>query len=412
MKRGNFDYLLLFTTILLSAIGILMIYSATEEAFWMKQILWFGIGVVGMILVLLFDYSILKKLAPIIYLLTIAALIFVLKYGVVTRHTKSWIYIGGLSIQPSEFAKLSTIILLAKYLSKQGKKFGGLLWLTSSIIILAIPLFLILKQPDLGTSLLFLPTFLGMLYVSGVKRIYIICLCIAGALIPLFPLLSALHQSGSSAASWNILFLFIPIILILVFLGLKISIKPLLLLFLSIGVGLLSSLFVDDFLKDYQKKRLLAFVKPEFDPLGVGYSIIQSKVAIGSGKIFGRGFLSGTQTRLGFLPERHGDFIFSAVGEQLGFLGSLFLLLLFFIIMWRGFRCVLLSRDMFGALLATGVVGMFASQVFINIGMTTGIMPVVGIPLPLVSYGGSSLTTTMIGIGILMNIRLRRLSLS
>jgi rod shape determining protein RodA len=181
-----------------------------------------------------------------------------------------------------------------------------------------------------------------------------------------------------------------------------------LLSYIIIGVSMFFSLIIDSFLKEYQRKRILVFIDPNIDPLGAGYNIIQSKIAIGSGKLFGKGLLNGTQNQLGFLPERQTDFIFSVIGEELGFIGAMVLLFLFCVIIYRGIAIAFSSRDMFGCLLAAGIISMIAVQIFINIGIATGIMPVTGLTLPLVSYGGSSLFITMVSLGIVLNIRLRR----
>ena len=218
-------------------------------------------------------------------------------------------------------------------------------------IFVGIPFFLILKQPDLGTALVFIAILMGMLFVAGIRLKHFVAIIIAGlAALPVF---------------WY-------------------------------------------FLKDYQKERLMVFLDPNADPLGSGYHIIQSKIAIGSGMFFGKGIFSGTQSQLNFLPENHTDFIFAVVGEETGFIGALIVLLLYFIILYRGIRIASAAKDNFGMLLATGITSMFVFHILVNIGMTMGIMPVTGIPLPLMSYGISSLVMNLFSIGLLLNIYMRR----
>ena len=242
------------------------------------------------------------------------------------------------------------IIALAAMMEKRGK-IQSLTDLAPIAGYVAVPFLLVLKQPDLGTSLVFLAIFLGMVFVAGIR---------------------------------------------------------LRILFGIFGLGLAAMPVLWHFLKDYQKMRIMVFLDPNVDPLGAGYHIIQSKIAIGSGLLFGKGLFGGTQSQLNFLPENHTDFIFSVVGEELGFVGCAILLLLYLIVLWRGVKIARDASDTFGRLLAVGITSMIAFHVLINVGMTMGIMPVTGIPLPLMSYGVSSLTTNIMAIAILLNIQLRR----
>ena len=278
-------------------------------------------------------------------------LILVMLVGQTALGAQRWIALGPISIQPSEFSKLIMIIALAAMLEKRGGKINTITDLAPVAAYVGVPFLLVLKQPDLGTSLVFLAIFFGMVFVAGVRLRLL--LGIFGAGLAAMPVL------------WH-------------------------------------------FLKDYQKMRIMVFMDPNVDPLGAGYHIIQSKIAIGSGMLFGKGLFGGTQSQLNFLPENHTDFIFSVVGEELGFVGCAILLLLYLVVLWRGIRIAQDASDMFGRLLAVGITSMIAFHVLINVGMTMGIMPVTGIPLPLMSYGVSSLTTNIMAIAILLNIQLRR----
>ena len=297
-----------------------------------------------------FDYKILQRYGNHFYVFNLILLILVMLIGQTALGAQRWIALGPISIQPSEFSKLIMIIALAAMMEKRGRvrSLSDLAPVASYVL---VPFLLVLKQPDLGTSLVFLAIFLGMVFAAGIR---------------------------------------------------------LRILFGIFGLGLAAMPVLWHFLKDYQKMRIMVFMDPNVDPLGAGYHIIQSKIAIGSGLLFGKGLFGGTQSQLNFLPENHTDFIFSVVGEELGFVGCAVLLLLYLIVLWRGIKIAQNASDTFGRLLAVGITSMIAFHVLVNVGMTMGIMPVTGIPLPLMSYGVSSLTTNIMAIAILLNIQLRR----
>jgi rod shape determining protein RodA len=412
-----------------------MIYSGTHgvesaQNMWIKQTIWFGIGLIGMTCAMLFDYQLLGKYSRLIYIIAIVLLVCVVLFGPIIRSARSWFVLGPLSFQPSEFAKLATIIILAEYLSTKREGIVNITELLIPTILVGLPILLILMQPDLGTTLVFLPIFLIMLYITGTRVIYLVTLTSTGVLILIItffiswvelqpklaniPIVSFLYKVfGTFEYSVMFLIVFLGAIIGIyyagrVFFNIDVKFTRFLLTYMIIVVSMLSSLVIDSFLKDYQRKRILVFIDPNIDPLGAGYNIIQSKIAVGSGKLFGKGLLNGTQSQLGFLPERQTDFIFSVLGEEIGFIGAAVLLFLFCVIIYRGIAIAFSSRDMFGCLLASGIISMIAIQLFINVGITIGIMPITGLTLPLVSYGGSSLFFTMISLGILLNIRLRR----
>jgi rod shape determining protein RodA len=409
-----------------------MIYSATRSLesniLWVKQTIWFGVGLLGLMCAVLFDYQLLGKYSRIIYILSIFLLVFVLVGGPLIRSAKSWLVIGPFSLQPSEFAKLATIIILADHLSTKREGLTSIDEFIHPILLVALPIFLILMQPDVGTTLVFFPVLVVMLYIVGSKPVYLVTLISISILILVFTLFLSwgevqvmhkipfIHFLYKCISSFKYALLSL-LCLLGVTLGIyyiskifrkDISFNRFGLTFGVIAISLIVSLTADGFLKDYQRKRLVVFIDPGIDPLNAGYNVIQSKIAIGSGKLFGKGLFHGTQSQLGFLPERQSDFIFSVIGEELGFIGAAIVLFLFLIIIYRGIYIAFSSRDNFGCLLAAGIVTMIATQVFMNVGISLGIMPVTGLTLPLVSYGGSSLFITMVSLGILLNIRLRR----
>lgn len=354
------------TLLLIMASGLAALYSAsyenvrvTQQVF-TDQILCAAVGLVGIYLLSRIHYRFYFDLAYLFYGLNICLLIFVLFAGREALGATRWFSLGGVSFQPSELTKVTLILALARYFSKRNPRLS--FDVRSSVYVLGrdlvYPLFLtllsfglIFKQPDLGTALLVFGIFLAMLYASGLDRkpfFWLLGFC--AALVPV---------------GWH-------------------------------------------FLKAYQKDRILVFLNPNIDPLGAGYTIIQSRIAIGSGQVIGKGWLSGTQNQLNFLPERHTDFIFSVIGEEWGFLGSLFLLTSYFVLIYTGVRIAARTKDKFGYLLAVGIVTILTLQVVINISMTMGLSPVVGITLPFISYGRTSFMVFAIMAGILLNLAQRR----
>lgn len=353
------DLILLFATVAIIIYSLVIISSAThvntpsEERFWyvQRQGLFAFIDITIAVLCMNFDYRGLQQCGKTLYIFNLIMLVAVMLFGHAALGAQRWIQIGFISIQPSEFSKLIMIICLAAILENRIGRLNTPQDLLPVAIYVGIPFLLVLKQPDLGTSLVFIAIFFGMTIACGIN--------------------------------WK---LFTAIIVA--------------------GVAALPVLW--QFLKDYQKMRIMVFLDPNVDPLGSGYHIIQSKIAIGSGMLFGKGLFEGTQSQLNFLPENHTDFIFAVVGEEFGFAGAALLLFLYLLVLWRGMQIARDASDIFGRLLAVGITSMLAFHVLVNVGMTTGIMPVTGIPLPLMSYGISSLTTNILAIAILMNIHLRK----
>jgi len=355
-----FDWWLIGLTLILGAIGLVLIYSAVtagdaifQETLYGKQMVWFGIGLAAMVISFIFNYRLFDQWGGGIYIISIILLVLVLFYGKYVAGSRRWLVLGPLTIQPSELVKISVIIVLAKYYSKRASIQGFTLKeLFTPMLFVVIPFVLIVKQPDLGTAMLLVMIAASVTVYVKIERRSIAWLMGSGAILV--------------SMAWFF------------------------------------------FLKGYQKRRILTFFNPDRDPLGAGYHIIQSKIAIGSGMLFGKGFLKGTQNALSFLPEQHTDFILSVLAEEWGFAGTGFVLFLYMLLLVWGLSIAHGCRDTFGTILSVGVTAMIFWQVFINIGMVMGLMPVVGVPLPLISYGGSSVVTSLIGIGILMNISMRR----
>jgi rod shape determining protein RodA len=357
----HFDWPFLLLSIAIGGVGILALYSAStasadiaqaRKLVYVKQAYWLGISTCAMIVMVLFSYRWLSRLAFPIYCFSIALLIAVVFFGKEISGSQRWLVFGPVSFQPSEIVKISLAIILARYFADTVTERGFSLWeLWKPLVWILIPFAFIVKQPDLGTGLVLL---------------------LIGASITMF-----------------------------------VKIERRSLLFLS-GVGIGGAFAGWFFLKGYQKQRILAFLDPQGDPLGAGYHIIQSKIAVGSGSLMGKGFLHGTQNALSFIPEQHTDFIFSVLAEEWGFLGSAFVVCLYLLLVIWGLSVAVRSKEPFGTILAVGLTSMIFWHTFVNMAMVLALLPVVGVTLPLISYGGSSMLTTMLAIGILLNISMRR----
>lgn len=352
------DRPLLWATVLLLLIGLVALYSASYQRalatgtnFLGKQLVWLGLGLVVAVGLMAVDYHRWLEGAYLLYGLNLVLLGLVLVVGETRGGAQRWLAAGPITFQPSELAKLSTILVLARYLGGHREAFHRWRSLIPPGLIILFPMALILKEPNLGTALLFIPIALSMLFVWGIPVRMLWTL--AGGIAAAIPL------------GWHVL-------------------------------------------HEYQRARLLVFVNPNLDPLGAGYTVLQSKIAVGSGLLWGRGWLAGTQNQLNFLPERHTDFIFSVIGEEWGFLGAGVVLLLYGWQLHRGIAIAAQSRDPFARLLVAGLTTMLGCHVVINVGMTLGLMPVVGLPLPFVSYGGSWLLTCLAAIGMILSVAMRR----
>jgi len=345
-----FHWRLFIITLAIGLLGLINMYSAASNLsghYAFKQLIWTGVGILVMLAVYLAGYRPFLNVAYLLYGISLFLLGIVLVIGVVRGGAQRWIGFGGMGIQPSEFCKMATVITLATFLGSRKDRAHSIRGFVAAFALTIVPLVVILMQPDLGTALVFLPILFCMLFIWGARLRY---------------------------------------------------------LFTTLALGLASVPFLWMTLLDYQRKRILVFFNPDIDPLGAGYTAIQSKIAVGSGGLMGRGFLNGTQQLLAFLPEKHTDFIFGVLAEEWGFLGSFLLLLLYALLLWQMFSILTHTTDLEARLLGTGVISIFVFHIFINIGMTVGLMPITGLPLPLMSYGGSSAVSFFAALGFILSI--------
>lgn len=401
---GNFlqertDYKTIGITVALVIIGLISIYSATYDAKMsdvsQKQILWVAVGFAAMALVALLPTRFLQLASYPAYFLSILMLVSVLLLGKTVSGSTSWFNLGTLRIQPSEFAKITTVLALSLYLSRSDVSLEKMKHLSVAGAILLLPVVLILKQPDTGTAIIFFGMFFPLLYWGGASSFILLAL--------IAPVVAAI------AALFGITPFFITILVFGLLFYLIKSHRLLAAVVFSITVLVgISVQSIYSGLKPYQQKRIDTFIDPNADPLGAGYNVLQSKVAIGSGGFLGKGYLHGTQTQLNFIPEQWTDFIFCVPGEEFGFVGATAVLILFSLLLLRGVKIASSVKTPFGSFLAIGITAIFATHIFINIGMSLGLLPVIGVPLPFLSYGGSALLTNMIMIGLLINLYAHR----
>ena len=360
----HLDPVLLTAALGLAVIGLLMIYSATNDSlraldfdpgtYLKRQLAWLAIGSVLLLLSATFDYRFVKVYAGLAYAGTIAMLLLVrTPLGTTVAGSQRWFELFGFQLTPSELMKLSLIAMLGAHLSELRVAELSMRDVIRIAAIAVFPIALVFFQPDVGTAIVLTAVLVGILIVAGTKARYLAVLALTAFVL----VFGAFH----------------------------------------LGI-----------IKEYQVARLTSFLDPENDPTAAGYNRLQAEIAIGAGGLVGLGYLNGTQTGLDFVPEQHTDFIFTVVGEEFGFIGAMVLLTMFCLLLWRAFRIAALSKDLFGTFLAAGIASMFAVQIFINVGMTLGIMPITGIPLPFVSYGGSSMMTNFVAVGLLLNVHMRR----
>lgn len=352
---SKLHYPLIYVTLSLTAYGLLVLFSATFKTSGLSEVIrQFVYALTGLFFLsalLIIDYRIYPRWSAHIYVVIIFLLLAVMFVGHQALGAQRWLHLGPLgTFQPSEVAKLGLIIVISSFFAKQENPVYWKTFLLTGLLV-GIPALLIMKQPDLGTSLVLAACTFSMLFVAGYNP-------------------------------W-----------------------------LLVGILLTAGAVITHFLSGYQRTRLFIFIDPMRDPQGGGWNIIQSLIAVGSGGLFGKGLLAGTQTQLKFVPEHHTDFIFTVLGEEIGFIGCLILFILYFLLLWFGLKIAFNAKDTLGRLLAVGIVVMFLFHILVNVGMTMGVMPITGIPLPFISFGGSSLLTNYMAIGILLNIHLRQDSL-
>ena len=426
----SLDYLLLLCILFLTGIGIAFIYSSGFNSDginvsneYIKQIIWLGVGLVLLVLVALFDYRRLNKYSFHFFAFMLAVLIYTRFFGRLVNGARSWIGIGDFGIQPSELTKISFILFLAKYLENSMNEEPRKRFI-HSLCIMGFPVGIILLQPDLGTASVFIPIFLFMCFMANIPVRYLMIVFLTGMFTITFTVLPVWET--------EILHECVPAIHILTNLKLRMLVSVAFLGITTIGVlgnlffkkkyyywityffGILStSLFASvgagKVLKPYQIARLIVFIDPYSDPKGSGWNIIQSQTAIGAGGLLGRGFLQGSQSHLRFLPQQSTDFIFSIFSEEMGFVGGIFMYAAFLCILLRILYVIKQTTNNYSCYIASGILGMFFFHFIVNVGMVMGIMPITGIPLPFMSYGGSALITNMIALGLIMSINSRRL---
>lgn len=393
--KEYFDFKTFFITLALVAIGLVSIYSATYDAgadsIFQRQLSWAAIGFVAMIVTALVPLKTLHRIVLPGYVVLLLILLVLLIVGKTVSGSRSWFNLAkDLGGQPSEFAKVATLLAIATFLSRTTTIISDPKHLFAAIAIVLFPMAFVLAQPDIGTAMVFFAMLLPILYWAGVDN-FVLAAILSPVLVTAGALFGTAFFIISVIASATLLYVsrknrFIAAIAFA--------------LTLSVGV---SVQFVYERLPSYQQKRIMTFLNPEADPLGSGYNVLQAKVAIGSGGLFGKGYLQGTQTQLNFIPQQWTDFIFCVPGEEFGFFGASSVLVLFGILLMHGIKVAAASKNKFSSIAAIGITAVFATHVLINIGMSMALMPVVGIPLPFLSYGGSALIATMIMSGLLMN---------
>ena len=351
----NVDWTLLISVVLLVSLSAFTLRSLHVDraggVVLLRQLAWFGLGIAALLTVASLDYRRIVGVAPVLYVAGLGALATVLVMGRTVSGARRWIGVGSFTIQPSEMFKVVFVLMAVWVLTSRLARTSGPAALGLTLGTLGLPFVLIVKQPDLGTALVLLPVVLALLLGAGLSLRLVGGLLAAGfAVMP---------------AAWLVM-------------------------------------------KDYQRERIMVFLDPVRDPLGSAYNVIQAKIAIGSGQLLGKGVAGATQSRLSFLPERHTDFIFAVFAEMWGFVGCLLLLACYAVLLSRGFDIAASAREPVGRLVALGATALVATQVLINVGMVTGLLPVVGVPLPLMSYGGSSMLATLIAVGLLLSVRMRQ----
>jgi len=395
------DYITIIFIVVLVISGLVAIYSATrfDEAnssiYFNKQLIWTIVGFILMAIIIILPIRQINRLSYSLYLINLLLLILVLFIGKAGQGAERWLVFGPVRIQPSEFMKLTTLLAVSKFLSDKYADVNKLKYLIICVALIIIPFVLIAKQPDLGTSLVLLAIIIPILFWSGLNWFY------------LFVMISPLLTMIFSFNLWAFMGMMLTITLILLLSKRKILLTASVFM-LNIGIGIVTPTMWNQ-LHPYQQKRIITFINPEKDPRGAGYQIIQSQVAIGSGGIWGKGYLQGSQTHLRFLPAQHTDFIFSVIGEEFGFFGVGIILLTFLLLLLRLINLAGLIRHQYGSLLIIGITTIIAFHIVINVGMTIGLAPVTGLPLPFLSYGGSFLLVNFMMIGIVLNIARNRL---
>ncbi|HEX7510344.1 MAG TPA: rod shape-determining protein RodA [Chitinivibrionales bacterium] len=414
-KKSEFDFLLLFLCVVAWVIGLFLVFSATHiyESGPLinstrNQIVWVSLGLITILIITSIPTRLYYSLSYVAYGLSLLLLFYGFFTGVISKGAERWIVLGGARLQPAEFAKIGVVLALARYFSNKSLSLDRITSFFVPCILIIVPFGLIIKQPDLGSALILCAIALPVFYWAGLSIIELFFLTspLLSLILSAVPLIMAFTSQGSMgigvAVPWGIFFLALCTVCYITHPPRFIVVSIITLNLFTAGI---TTVVWNGFLQDYQKKRILSFINPQADPSGAGYQVIQSKVAIGSGHLVGKGYLKGTQTRLSFLPEQHTDFIFSVLGEQFGMMGCVAILLLFLLIITRGYMTTQYVKNRFSNLVIVGSVSLLAFHIFVNVSMTIGMMPVVGVPLPFLSYGGSFTLTIAILVGFILNAR-------
>jgi len=407
MVRGigdKIDFKILIPLFGLLIVSILSIYSATklpgQYSIFIRHVLWVTSGIFIAIFFYFLPVQRLSRLTVLLYILSLAFLMLVIFIGKRVSGSASWIQVGKFQFQPSEFAKFTTILILSYFLSKRNIRADNPITFIVAGVLTLVPFFLTVLQPDFGTAIVFGAIFLGIMFWAGVPVFWLLLLLAPVVLIV------------ASFFSFKV-FIAASILIIVLFLLMK---KPFILTFIVVAmnlvIGLTSEHIYHKVLKPHQQKRISTFLNPSKDPLGAGYNVIQSKIAIGSGGLTGKGFMKGTQTQLRFVPAQWTDFIFCVPAEEFGFIGSVIILLLYLVLLWRVLNLATLIKQKFASLVTIGIFSTWLFHVIVNIGMTLGLLPVIGIWLPFLSYGGSAMWINMAMAGLLLNFYANRRELN
>lgn len=429
------DWPLMMAVGTLMTIGLISVFSAVSPMgsplrYILKQLVAVGVGMAGLFLLSSLNYQLFRSHPGLLYTLTVLALLAVLIVGKKIHGAKSWIVFGPLSFEPVELAKIGFILVLASALDRPERELTSVKLLAGVFALAGLHVLLILLEPYLGGTLVYAPVVLGMMYFAGVRPLYLLAIIFYGGVAMGIPILSTyfsvqpqlldLHpylrffmaSAQGGRPTVELLILSTTLIFALWWFVWKLQIRIpwqyALFLSLIVALGVYSAHVVQHVIKDYQRKRILVFLSPGFDPLGAGYNILQSEIAIGSGRFFGKGLFSGSQTQLGFLPEKHTDFIFSVIGEELGLMWASVVLVAFGLLVWRAFVIATETQDRFGALVAVGLGCLIGFESVLNIGMVIGLLPVTGVALPFVSYGGSHMVSSLLAVGLLQSVNFRR----
>jgi len=426
--KKSFDMLFFATAVALWILGNFLVYSATItqtsgplQGIFQSQIVWTVMGIIIVLIMVSIPPEWYYKAAPFFYAVTVILLIAVLAKGVSAKGAGRWLLIGGVKIQPSEFAKIGLLLMLARYFTKNEISLQSPVSLVVPALLILLPFGLVVKQPDLSTTLALLSMSLPVFYWAGMPLVEILYLIspALSAVLSVLPLIVAFVLNGAAGASaattavqqsshlgvagaipWAIFFAVLCSLLYIFRIPRYLTIAV---ITLNLASASAATLIWENALDEYQKIRIISFINPQLDPKGSGYQVIQSIVAIGSGKLTGKGYLKGTQVNLAYLPEQHTDFIFSVLGEQFGFFGCVLVVLTFFLLIGRTLFMIRFIRDRFLNIIIVGAASLLVYHIFVNIAMVIGLMPVTGLPLPFLSYGGSFMFTVSMLVGLTLS---------